>query len=305
MKKLKLLFITKDYSHYIFRNQYYLSTELAKITDLVLWHQPGKITSILHKMRFQPDFILLNDISHSPVITGLSTVNIPKGIIMYDVHNRIDERKQYISNNGIQYVFSVCRDMFFKHYPEYRTRFGWLPHFINPNIFKDYKQPKTINWLLMGVLSNKYYPLRTKMKQFFDGKKGFVYHKHPGHRFVKESEKNIWVGKKYAMELNRAKIFLTCDSIFHIPLLKYYEVLACRTLLLAPASKELRDLGFIPGIHFIPINEENYLRKAVYFLKTEKLRNKIATQGYRMVHKHHTSKARAAQLVRMIEKIVL
>jgi hypothetical protein len=305
MKKLKILFITKDYSQYIFRNQYYLSTELSKITDLVLWHQSWNIHDILRKIRFKPDFILMNDISHSPIITGLSHVDIPKGIIMYDIHRNIEERKQFISQNDLHYVFSVCRDLFFRYYPEYSTRFRWLPHFINPDIFKDYSQPKTINMLMMGVLSKKYYPFRTNMKQFLEGKQGFVYHKHPGHRFVNESEKNIWVGKRYATELNRAKIFLTCDSIYHIPLLKYYEALACRTLLLAPASEELLDLGFIPGVHFVSITDKDYYKKADYLLKTEKLRSKIATQGYQMVHKLHTSNVRAAQLAKMIEKIVL
>lgn len=49
--------------------------------------------------------------------------------------------------------------------------------------------------------------------------------------------------------------------------MKYYETLACNTLLLASCTKEIKDLGFIPGVHFIEIDEENFMRKAQYHLR--------------------------------------
>jgi hypothetical protein len=134
----------------------------------------------------------------------------------------------------------------------------WLPHFVNIDLFKDYDLAKDINWLMMGKLAF-YYPLRVSMYKKMRNMAGFVNHPHPGYRNINDDqEQKVLVGEAYALKINRAKMFLTCDSIFHYPIIKYYEVLACKTLLLAPSSKELRDLGFIPGVNFVPVNRRNF-----------------------------------------------
>ena len=109
------------------------------------------------------------------------------------------------------------------------------PHFVNTDIFKDYGLRKRHDILLMGAISNVY-PLRKKMRLYFKGRKGFKYRPHPGYTNVGVDS---YFGEKYAKEINRSKIFITDDSILHYPLIKYYEVLACKTLLLAPTSKEV------------------------------------------------------------------
>lgn len=72
---------------------------------------------------------------------------------------------------------------------------------------------------------------------------------------LEKMKKNVFVGQNYAKELNRSKIVLTCDSVFKYPLMKYFEITACNALLLASYSKELGDLGFIPGVNFVAIDE--------------------------------------------------
>jgi spore maturation protein CgeB len=106
------------------------------------------------------------------------------------------------------------------------------------------------------------------------------------------------------MEINRAKIFFTCDSVYHYPVAKYFEVLACKTLLLAPASRELTDLGFIPGVNFVSIDESNFEEKAEYYLRHEEERLQIATKGYEMVHARHTTARRAAEFADILETIL-
>jgi spore maturation protein CgeB len=149
-----------------------------------------------------------------------------------------------------------------------------------------------------------YYPLREKIYKTMKDMPGFVYHGHPGYRNVGEEEAKFFVGERYAKEINCAKIFLTDDSNLHYPLIKYYEVLACNTLLLAPSTRELKDLGFIPGVNFIEINRNNFLEKAQYYLEHEDERKRIAEEGFKMVHSKHTVSIRAAQLVKLIEEIL-
>lgn len=306
MNKMRILFITRDFSENVERSSFYLSQELAELSHLALWHQPGNIHDILQNIPFRPDFILLNDMkkTHCPEITGLSSLTIPFGIIMHDLHHRVKRRKQFIRENRVKYIFSIYRDAFLKRYPEHAEKMIWLPHFANTHVFTDYGLPKDIDWLLMGNIRQKTYPLRYRMLQVMKNRAGFVYHRHPGYRNVKESESSLLIGDAFAREINRAKMFLTCGLIYHYPIRKYYEVLACKTLLLAPSSRELKDLGFIPGTHFVEVTEENFVEKAEYYLSHEKERENIAQNGYQLVHTHHTTQIRAKQLMQAIRKII-
>lgn len=149
----------------------------------------------------------------------------------------------------------------------------------------------------MGALSDKIYPLRTKIAREMAGMKGFVHHHHPGYRdFAPAEEQEKRVGESFAREINKAKIFFTCDSVFKYPIAKYFEVPACSTLLLASGSRELEDLGFIDGKTFVEITEHNYLEKAMYYLEHEDERLEIARRGYEMIRHNHTAAVRARQL---------
>jgi hypothetical protein len=306
VQKLKLLFITIDFQRHIERNTYYLSQELSKICDLEVWHQSGNINRILKQIPFKPDFILLNDFKRTrcPRITGLPGLKIPFGIIIHDIHYKPDKRREFIRNNKVKYIFPIYRDAFKRRFPKYIRNMRWLPHFVNTDIFKDYELDKDINWLMMGMMS-RFYPLRRKMYRRMRHKHGFVRHSHPGYRRFNDRQKSrLFVGESYAREISRAKMFLTCDSVYHYPLIKYYEVLACKTLLLAPYSKELRALGFIPGVNFVAVNRKNFLYKAKYYLKNEGERLRIAEAGYEMVRSKHTVEIRAAQLEGKIWRII-
>jgi spore maturation protein CgeB len=302
MKKYKILFITKDFSNNIERNTVYFSEELAKFSDLTLWYEPGNINDILDKLNLQPDFILLNDMmpTRCPEITDLSTVPYPFGIIMHDIHKKVEERKKYIIQNNVKVIFSIYRDAFYKDYSEFKEYMHWLPHYVNTDIFKDYGLLKRIDILMMGAVSNAY-PLRKVMRNYFKGRKGFVYRPHPGYTNLGQ---NSIYGKDFAKEINRSKIFLTDDTKYHYPVIKYYEVLAGKALLLAPTSEELEDLGFIPGVHFVDINEENFAAKAEYYLEHEDERLKIVEEGYKMVHAHHSTLQRVMQFLQIVESIL-
>lgn len=137
------------------------------------------------------------------------------------------------------------------------------------------------------------------------GRPGFVYHEHPGWRTYSEAErKTAYVGELYAREINRAKMFFTCGSIYDYPLLKYFEVPACNTLLLASSFSELIDLGFVPWVHFVPINEYDFEDMAEYYLNHDNERIMIAQQGYEMVRENHSTSLRARQFVNLVRAIL-
>ncbi|WP_010651797.1 glycosyltransferase [Oceanobacillus massiliensis] len=304
---LNLLFIAEDSSFSLNQNFYYLERELADRTNLMIWRKPGPIRYILKGLPVQPDFILLmNDLEQklAPAIKGLENTGIPTGLFVNDVHRFRSLRKSFIERNKIPYLFTVIRDHFLKTYPGFKDKMIWLPHFVNTALYKDYGLTKEVDFLMMGAV-NKTYPLREKILKTYSEDNRFVYHKHPGYGNSKQREgEKLIAGTQYARELNRSKIFFTCPSRMNYPVLKYYEALACKTLLLAPSFKELEDLGFIPGHHFIAIDESNFKEKAEYYLTHKSERQLIAEQGYDFIHQEHSLKKRAQQLVNIIEGLI-
>ncbi|TYS13256.1 glycosyltransferase family 1 protein [Rossellomorea vietnamensis] len=303
---LNLLFITKDTSNLIVKNYSYLEQELGKISNLMIWRHPGNLKEILERLPVKPDFILvLNDLGgFNPMVNGIAETKIPAGLFINDVHRLVQEREEYIKDNAIPYLFSVYRDKFHQNYPSYRDRFIWFPHFINRDIYKDYGAVKENELLMLGAI-NGYYPFRKIVKEYYKDDKRFIYKKHPGYRaFSKQEESALLIGESYAKEINKAKIFFTDSSILNYPLLKYYEVPACKTLLLAPTFPELEDLGFIPDVHFAAVTENDFAIRAKYFLENEEPRNQIIDQGHNFILNNHTVQVRARQLVEKIKEIV-
>lgn len=304
---MNLLFIAEDTSNFIDKSIHFLEKELANLTNLIVWRHSGRIENILNNTFNKPDFILIvNDMGFrmTPVLKGLHSIDIPTALIVNDLHRFTESRRHYIRKNNINYIFSIIRDKFHENYPEYKNKMIWLPHSINNKIYKDYHLIKDISLLMMGAV-NESYPLRQKILKTYKGNLELVYHEHPGYQSINKLKRDsLYIDEKYAKEINRAKIFFTCPSIYSYPIMKYYEALACRSLLLAPTFKELEDIGFLPGVHFVDINESNFKEKATYYLNNEHERRKIMDEGYKFIHQNHTVQIRARQLVERIKQII-
>lgn len=304
---INVLFIAEDTSRLLNKNFHYLEKELTKVVNLTLWRKPGHISYILKQLSARPDFILLlNDIDKemTPMIKGLSHTGIPTGLFVNDVHRFVNLRRNYITKNNLAHLFTVARDKFIEVYPEFTDKMVWFPHFVHTEINRDYDMKKDINLLMLGAVNN-IYPLRQKIIKAYEGNPNFIYHRHPGYQNLSKNEEDQhFIGQRYAKEINRAKIVFTCPSVFHYPVIKYFEVLACKTLLLAPTFGELERLGFVPGYHFVPIDENNFKEKAAYYLANKMERKKIAEQGYQFIRQKHSVRIRTNQLVKKIESIL-
>lgn len=307
---LKLLLIAADTSHFTNNNYYHLERELAKITTLMVYRKSGHINKILRNIPEKPDYILIvNDVgkTFAPVVTGLSNVRIPVGLMVNDAHRFVKQRKRFIMNNHIKTFFVICQHNFYHHYPRQRhDQVFFLPQFANTSTFKDYGTEKTIDLMLLGEVSfPQIYPLREKILQHYTDTPGFFNRPHPGWKdFSRKQTEEALIGENYAKNINQAKLFFACGSVRQVVTFKYFEVPACRTLLMAPALTELEEIGMIPGKHFVDINEENFAEKADYYIKNTKERERITEEGYRFVHNHHSTAHRAKQLVQQIESIL-
>ncbi|WP_347550657.1 glycosyltransferase [Pseudalkalibacillus hwajinpoensis] len=306
MSKLKLLFITKDHTRHIEKSSLYLTKELTKHCNLNLWSIDGDIQDIINHIGVTPDFILLNDYKpdYCPEISGMRSINIPFGIIMHDLQYKMYKRRQFIERENVRYIFANYREAFKKWYPEYVDRMIWFPHHVPTLIFKDYKLNRENDYLMMGAIYKELYPLRQVIKDRFQRDANFTYHSHPGYKELPQDVQGYKVGKDYALELNKAKIFFTCDSNYHFPILKYFETLACETLLLASGSNELRDLGFIDGKTFVEIDDTNFYEKAEYYLENVEERMKIVQLGAELIRNRHSTEIRVKELLDHIKRII-
>ncbi len=304
---MKLLVIARNYKNFVSRQvTYNLIAELAKITDLSVWHDKGTdIEVILNTLQINPDFILILEYyeTNATKVTGLSRLAIPFAVSLQDLHWDVNLRKGLLLRENVRHIFTPSKTAFIKYYPELQDRMHWLPHHVNTDMFTDYGLTREIDYLLMGQASSVYYPFRAQVLAAMQGKEGFIYHQHPGYKEILDTEDH-YVREKYAREISRAKIFFTCGGKMRYPVAKYFEVLACNTLLLAPYFEELDDLGFIPGVHFVEADEHNFEEKAHYYLNHEQERLKIALRGYEMVRARHSSPQRAAEVLAVIKQII-
>ncbi|MFQ6585409.1 glycosyltransferase family protein [Priestia megaterium] len=313
-RKLKILILIKPFWRTLakHKSKFDMIKAFEEFADVMYWYKDENIVDILKYMlkkhNFKPDFILHYDNSHtsfSPKISGLSDINIPKGLIIVDIYWPVNKKikAQFIIKNKIDLVFSATKEAFLNVFPEFKEKFRWLPFSINPNIYKDRNLNKDIDYLLMGLIdfpSKGTYPFREVVLKEMKKEKGFVHHAHPGH-LIGYAENSI-VNEKYALELNRSKIFFTCGSKYHYPVLKYFEAPACKTLLLAEPNKDILELGFEDNVNFISCNKTDLYEKAKYYIKNDNIREKISINGYKFIHTYHTNRVRALQFIEFVEK---
>lgn len=289
---------------------------IKNFADVEYWHKDGSILEILKQIKMKPDFIFHYDIAwknvFSPNITDFDKINIPKGCYVIDTHFNPEERKQYFEQNKIDVIFSATKYPFLQTFQEkkFQKKFRWLPFAINPNVIKDWKLKKDIKFLLAGQVYNKKankpktkkgrYPFREKVLKSMKNVKGFTFVPHPGHL----TQNYDMVEHNYAKLINRAEIFFTCGGVTNYPVLKFFEVPGCNTLLLAKPNRDILDLGFRDKVNFVACTNSNIYEKAMYYIKNTKEREKIKKEAYDFIHKNHTIQIRAQQFVKLVSKVI-
>jgi len=317
MRNLKILFLIKPFGDlYVKHKQKFESIrEIEKFATVQYWYEDGDIFEIMEELKFQPDFIIHYDIAwnykYAPRITSLDKVKIPKGCFVLDLHYSKERRIKYIQSSGIDLIFSRSKQRFLEVFPQYSKILRWLPFSINPEIMKDWKLKKEITFLLMGQVYHESkelnkprtregrYPFRDAVLNTMSYVEGFVFRPHPGH-WVAFNE-DLYVETKYAQELNRSKMFFTCGSEFKVPVLKFFEALACNTLLLAEPNEDIFEMGFKDEEHFVACNSDNFFEKAMYYKENKDERRRISKKGYKFVHKYHNNHVRAKQFVQYLK----
>ncbi|MBH0231736.1 glycosyltransferase [Halobacillus yeomjeoni] len=75
-------------------------------------------------------------------------------------------------------------------------------------------------------------------------------------------------------------------------------------MLLAESNKEIEELGFKDGVHYVSCSRSNFYEKAIYYLENEQERKRITDEGYQFVQSHHTNGVRSQELLGFIKEAV-
>jgi hypothetical protein len=304
-EQLSVLFITRRFHNRVNKSTEYLISELQKQSNLSIWENDGDLCDIVSKLPNLPSFVLLNDFKpdYTPKIRGLRNTSIPVGAILHEIKYKPYRRKLFYERENIKHIFTHYRDASNRIIPDLRERYIWLPHYVPLDVFKDYGQERDIDCLMMGILMERVYPKRFAMYKRLLNYPGFIYHDHPGYGELPTDSYNL-IGINYAKELSRAKIFVTCDSIEKLPIMKYFECLACKTLLMGTGSEELKELGFIDGETYVEVDEHNVLEKVTYYLERDEERKQIVENGYNLVAERHSVEKRVQELLCIVTDII-
>lgn len=92
------------------------------------------------------------------------------------------------------------------------------------------------------------------------------------------------------------------ENLFPSVNLRLFEAMACGAAVLTEENGAGIDRLFAEGDHLVTYNPDNLLEKAAYYLDNPNERESIAEKGSELVIKEHSFRARAAQLLWLLDK---
>ena len=178
-----------------------------------------------------------------------------------------------------------------------------IPQLVDTNIFKNYKEKKEYDLLLVGFIDREHYPFRYRLKKLMEGKWKSKYNcrvlKHSGYT----SENPAKVQVDFSREINKAKIVLTCSSKYKYALSKYVEVPRSYSLLAADLPDERHAFYSSYMLVLDPKDSDSVLEdKLKYYLDNSEEREKLIRKGYDLVTKERNQKVYADSFVSIVKK---
>ena len=242
------------------------------------------------------DFIMI-DAPFAFLDEDWEKIKTKKGVLIEDQHGDILEYSKRYMAERFDVFFTRYNNILKQHSWLKDQNIKWLPHGFDPDVFKDYRNYKKWDCLMVGRIQPKIYPLRWKAHQQISNS-NIVYNK------VERPEENVPkqmrrpVHREYAEMINCSKITFTCSSVFKYPVMKYFEIPACNSALFADYNREIGDLGFEPNRTMVDLTGFKDIRVLVKsWLNSPKMLEELSQNGYDLIHERHTAEKRAEQLI--------
>lgn len=193
-----------------------------------------------------------------------------------------------------------------------KSRIFHLAPWISPIRFRPISGPEKFDVILLGSTHYLQYPIRHAVKKGLPklaAQKGWKYlvrDRPPGvssTRKISDYEHSeYYAGDRYAEIMGSSKSTTFDSSIYKYPLVRYWEAMACKCLVLADTPLTAEDIHLRPGHNFVEVSVNNWGEKLEYYLENDSERERVIDRGYETVMKYHTAEIRARQLVDFLEE---
>jgi len=227
--------------------------------------------------RHKPDIVIW----YKPLgIPGHANVKAPKALRLNEMYDRTVTSRE-INDTGTDIVIHhhANEDLpwYRKHCPN--THFINVPHCADPEIFRDYKQPRQRDIVIVGSLNEEHYPFRCRLARVLPRlmpDRTVYIHQHPGYEHA-DAYTNRYL-KEYARMLNQSRIAVTCSSKWRYRLGKYSEIPLCHTALAADIPDDGAPLFRTFVIELDPKDsDEEIAARLEHYLETGLWRDRAAT----------------------------
>ncbi|HEY7546326.1 MAG TPA: glycosyltransferase [Blastocatellia bacterium] len=295
---------------YVSREFYFIMTELIEaygwkhVETFKLLNARGSLKErILREAGEMPEAILFWESYSLLNPRGRDVLDLPclKCFFADDIHWWHEDKRftNYVSFLLCDVILSPYAYRIDEFYPGLAglKRVVWVPHSASPDFLICYNERPENAILLSGAIDDCY-PLRQKMMQLYEQRSyPIVFQRHPGYHCQHDYDVSENVGRNYAKKINQYRAAFTDCLTFKYVVAKYFEIPATGALLLADGavSGPLKELGFIPGEHYIPVSADNMEERIRYVLdernhtQTDEIRRRAQT----LVREKHKSSDRA------------
>lgn len=235
----------------------------------------------------KPDIIMV-DMDY----VDTSGVDIPRVTFMSDVHSEWQNRKLRVQSGQVDMILV-------RNYGGgigYRVKselcpVGYSPWSVSTHMFHDLYLERKYNIHFSGVFG-PIYPLRIYMR----------YHIPIEGKYIADNKAFHYA--QYLTTLNTSKILAFDTGLFKYSVMKFFEGMACNTLVASNLPYDCKALGFKPNVNMVRIGFRNYAERFAYYLQNERERKQIARNGMELVLKYHTKEARSKQLIAQFEELI-
>ena len=294
---------------YVTREFYYIQTDLMAtygwkhIEICKLWNGAGTVRDkLMDEFGELPETILFWQAYEflNEQASDIRRLGSHKLFFVDDLHwwSEEERRDQVVSFALCETILSTYAYTLNKLYPELSSdkKVVWVPHSASPDFLLRYNEQPENAILLSGAINNAY-PLRLRVKALHDsGSYPIVVQKHPGYGEF-DYGTNTTIGPGCARRMNSYRAAFTDASEYGYSVAKYFEIPATGSLLLADRSVSgpLRSLGFIEGVHYIGVSNEDLEEKIEYALdeKNHDELDQVRRNGQKLVWQRHKTHDRA------------
>jgi len=243
--------------------------------------------------RYEPDIVVFesgldNLTCQKPIVTNVKgNTDVPK-VALHNGDSFSGARAGFnsdIYHLGIEAIFAIATTAA-EHNPDLASDIFVWPNFIDPLVFHDYGERKSIPVLLTGNRTT-FYPWRQKVFRLLSEHFPSLYSPHPGYESG-SSLVRFMVGENYARTINAASIVPACGTIAREIVRKHFEIPGCRSCLVAEKSPALEAAGFVDMENCVFADDHDAIDKLSFLFRNPDRLNEITDAGHNLVHSRHT-----------------